>query len=112
MGIRKFRKGKHEYTLMGGTVKEVKKTAENPVKWTQVEIDQTGPDGKPLEAQYANISIVVHSPEEFTLDFISQTAINTKPKLSARIILSPLQAKRFLKALSDSVEAFDKSAAK
>ena len=46
---------------------------------------------------------------EFVVDFISMMPGAPKAKVKSRIILTPQHAKKFLKALNDNVQRFEKA---
>jgi len=55
---------------------------------------------------YSNLAVIAHNDNEFILDFVF--AHPPKGKLNARVIMSPAHAKRFLGALQNNVEMFEK----
>lgn len=59
------------------------------------------------EGIYANLAILTHSQAEFILDFVSIMPGTPKSKVKARIIMSPVHAKRLLRALSENVQRFE-----
>jgi hypothetical protein len=65
-------------------------------------------DEKDATGHFANFANIVHSPEEFIIDFLF---INPTPpgygKLVSRIILTPQHAKRLLMALSDNINKYE-----
>lgn len=65
-------------------------------------------DEKTAEGIYSNLAIINHSVSEFVVDFISIMPGTPKAKVKSRIILTPQPAKRFLKALHDNVNRFEK----
>ena len=60
------------------------------------------------EGTYSNHAIINHSISEFVVDFVNIMPGKPKSKVKSRIILTPQHAKRFLKALADNVERFEK----
>lgn len=66
-------------------------------------------DEKTAEGIYSNLAIINHSVSEFVVDFISIMPGTPKAKVKSRIILTPQHAKRFLKALHDNVNRFEKA---
>ncbi|MBI4249164.1 MAG: DUF3467 domain-containing protein [Elusimicrobia bacterium] len=64
----------------------------------------------PLTAQgvYANLAVITHTEAEFVLDFIFVAPNQTKAKARSRIIVTPLQAKRFMAALAESIRGYEK----
>jgi hypothetical protein len=69
----------------------------------QVEIDETTAQGA-----YANLSLVAHNATEFVLDFIFVQPQQPKAKVRSRIISSPVHIKRFLQALQENVQHYEK----
>jgi len=67
----------------------------------QIEVDNETAGGV-----YSNVAVISHNENEFVLDFIF--AHPPKGKVNARVITSPSHAKRFLKALQNNVEIFEK----
>lgn len=74
---------------------EPKKTVELKVKITD----------DIAKGTYANNAMIVHSPEEFIMDFINMTP--TGGMVTSRIIISPPHAKRLLKALTTNVQKYE-----
>ena len=60
------------------------------------------------EGTSSNLAIIHHSISEFVVDFVNIMPGKPKSKVKSRIILTPQHAKRFLKALADNVERFEK----
>jgi hypothetical protein len=59
------------------------------------------------EGTYANLAIITHSHAEFVIDFASVMPGTPKSKVKSRIILTPMHAKRFLRALEDNVNRYE-----
>lgn len=57
---------------------------------------------------YSNLAIITHSSAEFVLDFVRVMPGVPKADVKSRIILTPEHAKRFLSALQDNVEKYEK----
>ena len=66
-------------------------------------------DEKTAEGIYSNLAIINHSPSEFVLDFITIMPGVPKSKVKSRIILTPQHAKRFLSALAQNIENFERN---
>jgi Protein of unknown function (DUF3467) len=64
-------------------------------------------DEKELLGQYANLVVVHHNAEEFTLNFIYLFPSVPHGKLVGSLILSPAHAKRLAKALQENVDRFE-----
>lgn len=65
-------------------------------------------DEKDATGHFSNFANIVHSPEEFIIDFLF---INPTPpgygKLVSRIILTPQHAKSLLFALTDNINKYE-----
>ena len=57
---------------------------------------------------YSNLAVINHSSSEFILDYIRVMPGVPKAEVKSRIILTPEHAKRFLKALQDNIERYEK----
>jgi len=80
--------------------------AESEKKQKQINIEL---DEKTAEGVYSNLAIINHSASEFVIDFISMMPGAPKAKVKSRIVLTPQHAKKFLKALTDNVNRFEKA---
>ena len=58
---------------------------------------------------YSNLVIVNHSPTEFVLDFINDMPGAPKAKVRSRIILTPDHTKKFINALGENLNKYEKS---
>ena len=76
--------------------------AEQAPNQINIEISEEVADGT-----YANLSIITHIHAEFFVDFVSVMPGTPKSKVKSRIILTPMHAKRFLKALKDNVNRYE-----
>ena len=63
---------------------------------------------KEAEGIYANLAMLIHSPTEIIIDFARVMPRMPKSKVLARIIMTPMHAKLFHKALSDNIEKYEK----
>ena len=72
-------------------------------KQLKIEIDESVGQG-----EYVNFAIVTHSAAEFVLDFIRILPGLNKSKVRSRIVISPMHAKTFLKALGDNIDKYEK----
>jgi len=68
----------------------------------QVEIDEATARGV-----YTNLALITHSETEFLLDFLFLQPQSPKTKVLARIVSSPVHAKRLLWALKDNIEKYE-----
>ena len=66
-------------------------------------------DEQTAEGVYSNLAIINHSASEFIVDFISIMPGRPKAKVKSRIVLTPQHAKKFLKALGENVQRFEKA---
>ena len=57
---------------------------------------------------YSNLSIITHSPSEFVVDFVQLMPGIPKGKVKSRIIMTPQNAKRLLKAMQDNISKYEK----
>ena len=76
---------------------QVKKEAQ-----IQIDIDEVTAQGV-----YSNLALISHSESEVVFDFIFVQPQAPKAKVRARIITSPLHAKRFLAALGDNIRTHE-----
>jgi hypothetical protein len=60
------------------------------------------------EGIYSNLAIISHSQSEFVIDFVRLLPNVPKAKVKSRIVITPHHAKRFLKALADNVNKYEK----
>ncbi len=61
------------------------------------------------EGEYANLVMIGHSPEEFIFDFIRVVPGLPKARVKARIVLTPQHARRFLRALQENIERYERA---
>jgi len=61
------------------------------------------------EGTYSNLSVITHSNSEFVVDFIQMMPGVPKAKVKSRVVMSPQNAKRLLRALQDNVMKFEGS---
>lgn len=72
-------------------------------KKVNIKLDETTANG-----QYSNLAVINHSADEFVADFIFIQPGGGQGKVLSRVILSPSHAKRFLAALVQNVERYEK----
>ncbi len=60
-----------------------------------------------LDAVYANMARITHSPSEFIFDFAQMLPGLQGPAFKSRVLLSPLSAKLIYKALGDNLAKFE-----
>lgn len=59
------------------------------------------------EGSYANLAIITHSNAEFVIDFVNVMPGTPKSKVKSRIILTPMHAKRFMRAIVENIEKYE-----
>ena len=59
--------------------------------------------------EYANLAMIAHSNSEFVFDFIRLMPGVPKAKVQSRIIMTPDNAKKLLRALQENVEKYEAS---
>jgi len=75
---------------------------QNPNQPLNIEISE-----EIAEGSYANLAIITHSNAEFVVDFVNVMPGTPKSKVKSRVILTPMHAKRFMKALVENVERYE-----
>jgi len=60
-----------------------------------------------LEAVYANLVRITHSPSEFIIDFAQMLPGLKGPTFKSRVLVSPLSAKLIYKALGDNLAKYE-----
>jgi hypothetical protein len=60
-----------------------------------------------LEAVYANLAVIRHSPSEVVIDFIRQMPDQPRARVYARIVMSPINAKLLHRALGQNLASFE-----
>jgi len=68
---------------------------------------QVQADEQTLQGKYSTMAQVVHTPEEFWIDFFAMLPNTQMARLLARIIVSPQHAKRLGHAILDNVAKFE-----
>lgn len=63
------------------------------------------PEG--LQALYSNIARISHTPFDFTLDFSQALPGKPQAQVLARVIMAPVGAKLFLRALADNISRYE-----
>ncbi len=62
---------------------------------------------KDLEAVYSNFALITHSPSEIVVDFAKLLPNVPNAKVYARIIMTPMNAKLFHRALGENLGKFE-----
>lgn len=70
----------------------------------QIDIDDLTAQGV-----YSNFAVVNHSDTDFVLDFIYLQPMQPKAKVRSRIITTPKNAKKLLKALEANIKKYEKT---
>jgi hypothetical protein len=60
-----------------------------------------------LETIYANLARIAHSPADIVLDFAHLLPGESKAKIRARVVMSPLSAKLLVKALTENLARYE-----
>lgn len=61
------------------------------------------------EGIYANLSVITHSPSEFILDFARLLPGLPKPKICARLVMTPQNAKSLLRILQMNIQRYEEA---
>lgn len=59
------------------------------------------------EGVYSNLAIITHSQAEFVADFVQMMPGMPKAKVRSRVIMSPQNAKRLMRALAENVQKYE-----
>lgn len=79
----------------------------NPVSKKNKQLTRRIVQSKDMQTNYANMVRVVHSPNEFVLDFGQLLPGELMLPIKSRIIMTPLGAKLLAKALEDNLKKFE-----
>jgi len=60
-----------------------------------------------LQVEYVNMVRIAHSPSELVFDFAHMLPGETPAKIQSRIVMSPLGAKLFFRALSENLAKYE-----
>lgn len=63
---------------------------------------------KGLEAAYANLAFISHTPAEIVIDFAQYLPRTPKGKVVSRVIMSPMHAKLLQAALAQNLAAYER----
>jgi hypothetical protein len=78
---------------------------ENPQENTSKKIHlEIPPD---IEAIYSNQVLIAHSPSELVFNFAQMLPGSSGPKVKAQVMMSPLGAKLFYRALGENLAKFE-----
>ena len=67
-----------------------------------IELDETTALGV-----YSNLAIITHSPAEMVCDFVQLMPGMPKGKVRSRVIMTPQNSKRFMRALIENVQKYE-----
>jgi hypothetical protein len=70
---------------------------------------EIGLNEREAEGIYSNLVFIAHSPSEVILDFARAMPGLVKPRVFARIIMTPAHAKSLLQALEQNLGNYEKS---
>ena len=79
--------------------------SETPTKPEQTTITLKIPDD--LNAAYVNLARITHSPSELVFDFALMVPSPSPPKVQTRVLMSPLSAKLFSRALTENLSKYE-----
>ena len=60
-----------------------------------------------LEIEYVNLARIAHTPSEFIFDFAQMFPGGSGARISSRIIMSPLGAMLFYRALTENIKKYE-----
>lgn len=60
-----------------------------------------------LEIIYANLARIAHSPSDIVMDFAHLLPGESRAKVGARIVMTPLSAKLLMRALGENLARFE-----
>lgn len=87
---------------MSNESKSGKNAASSPKKRISIEVPED------LEADYANLAFITHTPAEIVLDFAQYLPRMAKGKVVSRIIMSPIHAKMLQAALAQNISNYER----
>ena len=59
------------------------------------------------EGTYTNLALITHSQSEFVFDFIRIMPGVPKARVKSRVVMSPQNAKRLMKALAENISKYE-----
>ncbi|MCQ2138175.1 MAG: DUF3467 domain-containing protein [Bacteroidales bacterium] len=59
------------------------------------------------KGNYSNLAVITHSSSEFIVDFVQMMPGLPKPTVNSRVLMTPENAKKFLKALMENVQKYE-----
>jgi len=79
--------------------------SKTPAKPEQATITLNLPED--LNPVYVNLARITHSPSELVFDFALMVPSATPAKVQTRVLMSPLSAKLFYRALGDNLSKYE-----
>ncbi len=61
------------------------------------------------QGAYSNLAIITHSPGEFVSDFVQLMPGVPKGKVRSRIIMTPQNAKKYMRALAENIQRYEQT---
>lgn len=58
---------------------------------------------------YSNLAIITHSPAEIISDFVQLMPGMPKGKVRSRVIMTPQNAKRFMRAMQENIQKYEQT---
>jgi hypothetical protein len=83
---------------------------DDPMTTSQMPPKPTGPVLElpaDLDTTYANLARIAHSPADIVLDFAHLLPGETRAKIRARVVMTPLSAKLLVKALTENLARYE-----
>ncbi len=89
-----------------------------PTRTTTMDEKKKQPQGQQINIElsadvargvYSNLAVISHSHSEFVLDFIQVISGTPKAEVRSRVIMTPQNARRFLRALEENIEKFEEA---
>lgn len=59
------------------------------------------------EGIYSNLAVITHSQSEFVADFIQMMPGMPKARVRSRVIMTPQNAKRLMRALAENIKSYE-----
>jgi hypothetical protein len=59
------------------------------------------------EGVYSNLAVITHSQSEFVADFIQMMPGMPKARVRSRVVMTPQNAKRLMRALAENIQKYE-----
>lgn len=59
------------------------------------------------EGVYSNLAVITHSQSEFVVDFIQMMPGMPKARVRSRVVMTPQNAKRLMRALAENIQKYE-----